>query len=79
MTLSEATAWALQAAEAGDMKELARAVQARGAAIAAGDLPTAEIFDDGERVCTAIEMFKRKMSVESARLTRFREFLPPAG
>jgi hypothetical protein len=78
MTVMDGTAWALQAAEAGDLKELARAIQARGAAIASGELPTPEAVAGGERVRAAIETLKRTTRAESARLRRIQEFLPPA-
>jgi hypothetical protein len=93
MTVLEATNRALQAAEAGDLEELSRAVQARGAAIAAApsatpgvrppgsaaaELLAAEI-NAGQRLCDAIEDLKRAAFAEHARLRRMREFLPPGG
>jgi hypothetical protein len=78
MTIKDATAWALQAAQAGDLEELARAIQARGAAIASGELPTPEAVAEGERVRAAIETLKRTTCAESTRLRRIQEFPPPA-
>ena len=78
MTLREATDWALRASESRDLDELARALQARGAAAAAGEIPTPEIIAAGEHVRAAIESLKRETSLEAARLQRVREFLPRA-
>jgi len=74
MTLSEATAWALRAAKAGDLEELARALHARGAAAVDGDPPTREVIEAGEQIRSEIDSLKRKASVESARLRRIQEF-----
>ena len=66
---------ALRAAEAGDLEELARAVEARGVAIASGEMPTAEILAAGERVRAAAETLRQEIWLDSARLGRIREFL----
>lgn len=76
MTLEESTAWALEAAKAGNPAELARALKARRSAIsealASGQAPPpqvlANLVDAGERLCGALWARKRELMIESARL-----------
>jgi hypothetical protein len=76
MTLEASTAWALAAMKAGDLNDLAHAIQARrqaiGEAIASGRPPAphiiAEAVQAGERLCGALEGLKRDLNLESSRL-----------
>jgi len=76
MTLLEITRWALRAAAAGDLEDLARAVAARGEAIASGEPSTPEVIEEGERVCAALQTIRRGISTEATRVSRVKEFLP---
>jgi hypothetical protein len=79
MRIEAATSRALHAAETGDLDELTRALQARGEAIASGQLPTPEIVASGERLRVSIELLKREAWADSARLRRIQQFLPGRG
>ncbi len=73
MTLGEASRQALSAAKAGDLEALARALEARAEAIAAGALPTRAIVEDGEQTVAQLQSLMRGLGVDSARLKQFEE------
>ena len=81
MTLAESTAWAETALQAGDLEELARAIQARrnaiSEALASKRPPTPQATEQsiqaGERLCQALDTLKRELNLESARLRRIQE------
>lgn len=68
MTLEQATQQMLEAIEAQDTEGLARALDARGVAIASGSHPTLEILQAGERAASALAAWKQRLAFENARL-----------
>lgn len=68
LSLREAGQQALAAAEAGDLDALSRALEARGAALAAGDVPDPQDQEDGDRVFVLLAAFVREARTELARL-----------
>ena len=81
MKLREATDRAAAALEAGDIAALARAIEERRKAIRAGDEPTAEVLESGERLLHGLMAWQQRTAYESARLgqvQRYVEFRKPA-
>ncbi len=74
MTLAEATGRAAAALQAGDFEGVARALEARRAAIAAGEPPTAEVIEAGQRVLEALLELQRQAAFDSGRLGQIRRY-----
>lgn len=81
MNLKQATERAAEALRNGDLKALAAALEARRAAIRAGEPPTPEILAAGEKLLRGLLEWQRQGAFESARLGQIRsyvEFRKPA-
>jgi hypothetical protein len=70
MTLEEASAAALQAAQAGDLDALAAALAARAVALARGEIATPGVHVSGESTSRLLRELIRETGLESARLQR---------
>lgn len=75
MTLEEATVRAAAALQAGDFEGVARALRARRAAIAAGEPPTAEAIEAGQRILDALLELQRQAALDSARLGQIQRYI----
>ena len=73
IALAESSQAALQAAEAGDLEAVKRALDQRQAAIDRGAIPTAEAILAGDQVRQALEAFKRRTGLESARVRQLQD------
>jgi len=68
MTLEEASAAALEAARTGNLDSLALALSARAAALARGQLPTADVLAAGEHIAELLRDLIRDTALDAARL-----------
>ena len=68
MTLEEASAAALKAAQAADLDGLASALSARAEALAVGAIPTPGVHAAGELTAQLLRDLIRETGLESARL-----------
>jgi hypothetical protein len=74
VTLEQASLAALAAAEAGDLEALELALEARAAALAAGEAPTPGTLSAGELTLQHLREFRAKLH----RLQQFTEETPAA-
>jgi hypothetical protein len=73
--LKEATDRAGAALDAGDLEALALALKARRQALQAGDRPTLEAFESGERLLRGLLLLQQKAAFENARLGQIRSYV----
>jgi hypothetical protein len=75
MTLHEATDRASAAIEAENFDALARALEARRAALKSGEKPTIEIFEAGERMVHSLKALAQRAAFDSARLGQIKRYV----
>lgn len=75
MNLKQATERAIEALQAADLKALAGALEARRAAIRAGEMPTAEILAAGEKLLSGLRALQQQAAFDSARLGQIRRYI----
>lgn len=73
--LKAATESAHAALEAGNLEALHRALDARRQAIDAGEQPTLDIYESGQRLMRALLDYQRQAAYESARMDQVRRYL----
>ena len=74
MNLEEASAAALEAARAGDLEALEKALAARGKALAAGEIPTPGVHAAGELTAQLLRDLIRDTALEASRLRQLERF-----
>jgi hypothetical protein len=75
VSLEKTSRQLLSAIEAEDFDALDQALQARAALLASGAPPTPEVLELGDRACTELAAWKRRLAEEAARLTQLRSYL----
>ena len=75
MTLKEATDRATAAIEAGNFDALARALEARRAALKSGEKPTIQVFEAGESAIGTLKALAQRTAFDSARLGQIKRYV----